>query len=66
MKNPYMSAWLSEWHKMANASKGQLSAEMSRQQKAMMQEWQTQMIDLWMAIWMPWATPPKSSKSRRK
>jgi len=65
MKNPYMSWWLSEWHKAANAAKGQMTAEFTRQQNAMMKEWQEQMIALWMATWMPWANTG-TSKGRRK
>lgn len=54
-KNPFMSLWLSEYHKMANAAKGQWAAELSRQQTAMTEEW----VEMWMAIWFPWAKPHK-------
>ena len=54
-KNPFMSAWLSEYHKVANATKGQWAAEASRQQKAMMDQW----MDMYMAFWFPWLPRPK-------
>lgn len=57
MKNPWMSWWLSEWHKAANASKGQMMAEMSRQQSKILREWQEQSVNMWMSFWMPWAKP---------
>ena len=54
MKNPFMSMWLSEYNKMANAAKGQMMAEASRQQTAMMKEWSEQAIQMWMSMWFPW------------
>ena len=63
MKNPFMSWWLSEWHKAANAAKGQITAEMTRQQKAILAQWQEQWIEMWMAAWMPWAaTHPRKKR----
>ena len=55
LKNPWMSMWLSEWHKAANTGKGLMMAEMTRQQNAMMKAWSEQMTEAWMAVWMPWA-----------
>ncbi len=52
-----MSAWLSEANRIGNASKGQVMAEMSRQQTAMMKVWTEQMLQMqqqMMAIWFPW------------
>lgn len=57
MKNPFMSAWLSEANKIANAGKGQMMAEMSRQQQAMTKAWVDQMVEMqqaWLAMMFPW------------
>lgn len=52
-----MSAWLSEANKIANAGKGQMMAEMSRQQQAMTKAWVDQMVEMqqaWLAMMFPW------------
>lgn len=54
MKNPWMSLWLSEYNKAANAAKGQMMAEMNRQQQAMMKDWMTRSTEMWMGMWFPW------------
>lgn len=54
MKNPFMSMWLSEYNKMANAAKGQIMAETSRQQNAAMKEWTEKMTEMYVAFWFPW------------
>ena len=59
MKNPWMSAWLSAANTMGAAGRGQMAAEMSRQQTAMMQAW----TEAWMAFWFPWL--PWERKRRR-
>lgn len=56
-KNPFMSAWLSAYHKNANAAKGLWMAEAGKAQSEMMEQW----MDMWMTIWFPW-----SAGSRRK
>lgn len=54
MKNPWMSAWLSEYHKAAGAMQGQMMAEMTRQQKAMTEAWMKQATEAWVGLWFPW------------
>lgn len=54
MKNPFMSMWLSEYNKLANAAKGQIMAETSRQQNAAMKDWTEKMTEAYMAFWFPW------------
>lgn len=66
MKNPMMSWWLSEWHKAANAAKGQMMAEMTRQQNAMMAEWQKNATEMWMAMFMPWSVSAGKPQQRSK
>ncbi len=61
-KNPFMSWWLSEWHKAANAAQGQFAAEMTRQQEAMMKAWTKQASEFWTAMLFPWA--PRGGKRR--
>lgn len=62
MKNPWMSLWLSEYNKATSAARGQMAAEMSRQQTALMKAWSEGMTDFWMAVWFPWG----ASQRRRR
>jgi hypothetical protein len=66
-KNPFMSWWLSEWHRAANAAHGQFAAEASRRQQEMMQTWTRQATEFWMAAMFPWATTarPRGTRARR-
>ncbi len=68
MTNPWMSLWLSEWHKAANAAKGQMMAEMARQQQAAMAAWTEEATKMWMSVWAPWmagAAAPQRKRTRR-
>lgn len=50
MKNPFMSAWLSAYHKNANTAKGLWTAEATRMQHKMMEDW----VEMSMSFWFPW------------
>ena len=65
MKNPFMSLWLSEWHKMSNAAQGQMMAEMTRQQNKMIKAWQTEVTEIWLATFMPWVATGKKTRRTR-
>ena len=54
MKNPWMSAWLSAANQMSGAGRGQMAAEMSRQQSAMMKAWSHAATGFWTAALAPW------------
>jgi hypothetical protein len=59
MKNPWMSAWLSAANTMTSASRGQMAAEMSRQQTAMLKAWTDASSEFWraaMTAWLPGGT----------
>jgi hypothetical protein len=65
-KNPFMSLWLSAANTYLNTANGLVSAEMQRQQQAMMQQaldmqqdMMKQWVDLSMRIWFPWMSPPR-------
>jgi hypothetical protein len=62
VKNPWMSLWLSAANSMAStyasAARGFWSAEMARQQEAMMEEW----LKLWGLQPEPRRRPPARSK----
>jgi hypothetical protein len=62
MKNPFMSMWLSYANSYANMVRGFWSAEIQRQQTAMMNEMITSMSKFWMAPMML----PSSNKSRKR
>lgn len=53
MKNPWMSLWLSAANQMTGAARGQMMAEMSRQQTAMMKAWTEAYFEALMAMWLP-------------
>ena len=63
MKNPWMSAWLSAANQMAAAGRGQMAAEMSRQQTAMTKAWTEAATEMWMRAMFPWL--PRDGKRRK-
>ncbi len=63
MKNPMMSAWMSAANQMTAASRGQIAAEASRQQTAMMKAWTDAATRFWMSAMFPWL--PQSGKGRK-
>ena len=54
MKNPWMSATLSAANQMASAGRGQMAAEASRQQTAMMKAWTEAATEFWTRAMFPW------------
>jgi len=62
MKNPFMSMWLSYANSYVNMVRGFWSAEIQRQQTAMMNEMMTNMSKFWMAPMML----PSSNKPRKR
>lgn len=65
MKNPWMSLWLSAANSAASsyaaAARGVWSAEMARQQQAMMTEW----LRLWGLAPEPRRRPPARGRAKR-
>lgn len=57
-KNPFMSAYLSSWNKMANTARGSMTAAMKAEQKKAGK----QMMDAWFDAF----TPPSAAKSTKK
>ncbi len=53
-----MSAWLSAANKTAAPARGQMMAEISRQQTTMMKAW----TEAWMQMWMPWVKPTHTKR----
>ena len=64
--NPYMSWWLSEANKVANTARGQFTAEMTRQQRAMTKELTEQFTQMWMAFWFPWMSHHTPKRRNRR
>ncbi len=62
-KNPWMSLWLSAANSWAGAARGFWSAEMQRQQTAMMNEMTRQMLRLWTGAWL---VPPAAERRPRQ
>jgi hypothetical protein len=54
MKNPWMSAYLSAANKMTAAGRGQMAAEMARQQNAMTKAWTEAATKSTTAMMTPW------------
>jgi hypothetical protein len=52
MKNPWMSLWLSGANSWAGAARGMWTAELHRQQTAMLNEMTKQMVRFWTGGWM--------------
>jgi hypothetical protein len=63
MSNPWLSLWLSAANAWAGAARGFWTAEMRRQQTAMLNEMTHQMLRFWMGAW---AQPSASEGKRRR
>ena len=63
MKNPFMSLWLSYANSYANMMRGIWSAELQRQQTAMMNEMMANMTKFWMTPMLP---PSSDKRGKRK
>ena len=64
MKNPFLSFWLSGANMWAGAARSFWSAELQRQQTAIMNETIKQMTRFWTGAWMQ-DLKPVSPKPRR-
>ena len=62
MTNPWLSAWLSAANTMAGATRSFWTAEMARQQTAMMNEATRQTLQFWTQT----AAPPPQRRTKRK
>jgi hypothetical protein len=62
MSNPWLSVWLSAANAWAGAARGFWTAEMRRQQTAMLNEMTRQMVRFWTGAW----AQPSSSDSKRR
>jgi hypothetical protein len=51
MTNPFLSMWLSAVNTAAGQARGFWTAEMHRQQTALMNEWTRQMWRFWAEAW---------------
>ncbi|MDO5683325.1 MAG: hypothetical protein Q4G46_10910 [Propionibacteriaceae bacterium] len=58
-KNPFMSAYLSSWNKMANTARGQMTAAVKAEQKKAGK----QMMDAWFDAFTP-TTGKKTTKKK--
>ncbi len=63
MKNPMMSLWLSAANSWAGPLRGAWTAELHRQQSAMMKEMVQQGMKFWGGAWLPAAQIPKTPKA---
>jgi hypothetical protein len=63
MPNPWLSFWLSAVNAWAGAARGFWTAEMHRQQTAMMNEMTRQMVRFWTEAWM---APLRGVGTRRR
>jgi hypothetical protein len=63
MPNPWMSLWLSAANTWAGAARSFWTAEMRRQQTAMINEMTRQMVRLWTGAW---AQPSSHGRNRRR
>lgn len=66
MKNPWMSLWMSGWHRAANTARGHATAQASRTASTMMNEGVKQMFDLWTAPYRAKPTVTKRTSKRRR
>ncbi len=64
MANPWMSLWLSAANAWAGAARGFWTAEMRRQQTAMLNEMTRQMVRFWTGAWAQAVS--KDTKGRRQ
>ena len=60
MPNPWLSLWLSAANSWAGAARGFWTAEMRRQQTAMINEMNRQMVRFWTGAW----AAPRSDDGR--
>ncbi len=65
MKNPWMSLWLSGANVWMGAARGLWTAELHRQQTAMMNEAAKQMARMLTGPWPTMTTPASISRDRR-
>jgi hypothetical protein len=65
MPNPWMSFWLSAANAWASAVRGFWTAEIRRQQTAMLNEMTRQMVRFWAGAWAPPA-PNARNRTRRR
>lgn len=63
MRNPWMSLWLSAANSWAGATRGFWTAEMRRQQTAMINEMTRQMVRFWTGAW---AQPSSDARNRTR
>jgi hypothetical protein len=63
MSNPWLSLWLSAANAWAGALRGFWTAEMHRQQSAMMNEMMRQTVRFWTQAW---ALPTADKTKRRR
>jgi hypothetical protein len=64
MSNPWMSFWLSAANAWAGAARGFWTAEMRRQQTAVLNEMTRQMVRFWTGTWAQ--SSVSDSKRRRR
>jgi hypothetical protein len=64
MKNPFLSLWLSGANSAAGAARSFWSAELQRQQTAMMNEMTKQMIRFWTGAWTVPGMPARTTAQR--
>jgi hypothetical protein len=65
MKNLWMSMWLSAANSWSNAARGQFAAEARRNQAAMLDDMNRQLVAFWMPGEAAKRPPRKRSRSRR-
>jgi hypothetical protein len=63
MSNPWVSLWLSAANAWAGAAQGFWTAEMRRQQTAMLNEMSRQMVRFWTGAW---GQPSADARKRRR
>jgi hypothetical protein len=63
MSNPWLSLWMSAANSWAGAARGFWTAELHRQQSAMMNEMIRQSVRFWMQAW---GLPPARGTTRRR
>jgi hypothetical protein len=66
MTNPFMSMWLSAVNSAAGQARGFWTAEMQRQQAALVNAWTKQAIDFWSGAWIAQVAQKPSRRTPRK
>ena len=64
MRNPWMSMWLSAANSWAGMARGFWSAEMQRQQTAMLNQMSREVARFWTGSWMAPAARGKGKERR--